>query len=304
MNLRKAAKRFLPPIIVDAVRWLRIRCADEVSRQYLREGVESWWHRYNVDKERLIMTALADQTLLKRLRSGEALQSGYGVGVDEHCIEYPWLFSYLNDEPEALLDAGSTLNYPYILDQPILGKKQIHILTLKPEANCFWQRGISYLYCDLRDIPVRDRYYDVVACISTLEHVGCDNTRYTRDKAHKEDRGEDFVLAMRELARVLKPDGELFLTVPFGVYRHFGFQQQFDKQVLSRAIDAFGKARKVTVAFCRYTREGWNVADEAGCAECEASWITRRRGEWPNPLPSEPDLAIGARAVACVKFIK
>ena len=169
----------------------------------------------------------------------------------------------------------------------------------------FWQKGISYLFHDVRDIPIRDAYYDTIACLSTLEHIGCDNALYTGDEAHRECKPEDFVLAMQELCRVLKLGGRLFLTVPFGIYRHFGTRQQFDQKLLARAIEAFGKESLLSVTFYRYTAEGWNVADAADCAECEyVEWIARTRDQWPDPLPVEPDLAAAARAVACVRLIK
>jgi len=38
---------------------------------------------------------------------------------------------------------------------------------------------------------------------------------------------------MQELARVLKPGGRLYLTVPYGVYEHHGFQQVFDADRLA-----------------------------------------------------------------------
>jgi hypothetical protein len=88
--------------------------------------------------------------------------------------EYSWLLAHLQSGPEIFLDAGSALNHAFILEQPVLEKKKLHILTLAPESNCFWQKGISYLYHDLRSIPIRDGYYDAIVGLSTLEHVGCD----------------------------------------------------------------------------------------------------------------------------------
>jgi SAM-dependent methyltransferase len=163
------------------------------------------------------------------------------------------------------------------------------------------------LYDDLRDIPIRNDYYDAIICLSTLEHLGCDNTLYTQDETYQENRPEDFVLAMKELHRVLKPGGLLFLSVPFGVYRHFGSFQQFDRKLLSRAIEAFGLASNVIETFYRYTADGWQTVTAADCAECEyVEWITTlgSQRQWPNPLPVEPDLAAASRAVACIRLVK
>src|SRR6185369_11734557 len=114
-----------------------------------------------------------------------------GVGIDERCVEYPWLVSRLSREPETMLDAGSALNHAFLLDLPQLSTKKLHILTLAPERNCFFQRGIGYLYEDLRRLPLRSELYDCVACISTLEHVGCDNTAYTGGAEHGAEQDPD-----------------------------------------------------------------------------------------------------------------
>lgn len=302
MYIKRHIKRLLPPIVLDALWWVREK---RLQRRYLRGGKVPWSPGYGIYKKQLVMKALADGVLLERFRRGESLPSGYGVGVDERCIEYPWLLVHLHDGPGFLLDAGSTLNHDYILDYPVLRRKVIHILTLAPEASCFWQKGVSYLFCDLRDIPVRDAYYDFIACISTLEHVGCDNRFFTRSEAQYEHRPEDFALVMKGLHRVLKPGGALFLTVPFGVYRHFGMFQQFDRNLLSRAIESFGQASEVTETFYRYSAEGWNVSDAEDCAGCEyVEWIPWARNQRLDPLPVEADRAAAARAVACVKIVK
>jgi hypothetical protein len=305
MRPSQFAKKFLPPIAVDAIRWLKNRDADKPMHQYLQSGRVPWTPGYGLYRSQFIAQALADETLLERFRRCEPLPSDYGVGLDERCIEYPWLMAYLCDEPEILLDAGSTLNHDVILDHPVLQRKVIHILTLAPEANCFWQKSISYFFCDLRDILIRDSYYDTVACLSTLEHVGCDNTLYTRNDLDREHCPEDLVLVMEELRRVLKPGGTLLLTVPFGAYRHLGTFQQFDRKLLSRAIEAFGKACQVTTTFYRHTAEGWNLADTDDCAACEyVEWIMRPPAERPHKFPLQPDGAVAARAVACVQIVK
>jgi len=70
---------------------------------------------------------------------------------------------------------------------------------------------------------------------------------------------------MQEFRHVLKPDGTLFLTVPFGVYQHFGTFQQFDRELLCRTVEAFGNMDEVGKAFYRYDSGGWNAAEAASC---------------------------------------
>lgn len=309
MKAREIAKILLPPIVFDTIRSVRKKKVNKPLQQYLINGKIPipWSSGYDLYQTKLIIQALSDEILLERFRCNESLPPDYGVGVDERCIEYPWVMARLHDELELLLDAGSTFNYEFILNQPVLRRKVIHILTLAPESTCFWQRGISYLFHDLRDIPIRDAYYDTIVCISTLEHVGCDNTIFTHNKAHREHRPEDFTLAMQELRRVLKPGGTLFLTVPFGIYRHFVMFQQFDRNLLSHAIKAFGKANETEEAFYRYTAQGWQLSNELDCGESKfVEWIAQKWATCQklDSLPVEPDLAAAARSVACVRLVK
>lgn len=293
----KLIRQLLPPLIIDASSGITQRVA---LGRYIRNDRVPWSPGYGLHGRQLIDQALKDQTLLERFRRREPLPPGYGVGLDERCVEYLWLLAQMQDSPEVLLDAGSTLNHEFVLDQPVLRQKELHILTLDPEDTSFWQRGISYLYGDLRDIPIKDAYYDTIACISTLEHVGSDNSLYKGEPAHGEDSSDGIVLATRELFRVLKPGGSLYLTVPFGAYRHHGTFQQFDKNLLSSAVTSVFQPAKITETFYRYSAAGWQLADPEECADCEyVEWINLPHGEWPKPTPVEPDGAAAARAVAC-----
>lgn len=137
MSLKQITKRLLPPIVVDTIRWVRNKNDNKALQRYLHGGRVPWSPGYDIYKKQLIMRALRDETLLGLFRCGEPLPPGYGVGVDERCIEYPWLLAHLHDGPEVLLDAGSTLNHDFVLDLPVFQRKVMHILTLAPEANCF-----------------------------------------------------------------------------------------------------------------------------------------------------------------------
>ncbi len=312
MSPVQIARRFLPPIIIDGIRWLRntimtVRLRRKVSKDlqvYLKDGIPAWSPDYEVYRQELICKTLTNPTLLACFRQGELLPVKYGVGFDERCVEFPWLMVNLHDQPERLLDAGSTFNLDFIVNQPILQRKKIHILTLAPESNCFWNRGISYLFHDLRDIPIQDNYYDTVVCMSTLEHVGYDNTLFTEDNTYQEHQPDDYLTVMQELRRVVKTGGVLLLTVPFGRYQELSAFQQFDHQLLRRAIEAFGPA-DVTETFYRYTADGWQIAKAADCATCEyvvsAPWL---RAQSPGLYAPEPDLAVAARSVACIRMAK
>jgi SAM-dependent methyltransferase len=276
--------------------------------QFLRRGRIPMSPGYEQYREEFIDRVLNDQVILVRFRTGAPLPPRYGVGIDERCIEYPWLFARLPATAERLLDAGSILNHRFLIDHPTLAAKKLHILTLAPEHAAFWQRGIAYLYEDLRAIPIRDELYDTVICISTLEHVGLDASYYTRNPAHRENHPDAFVPAIQELRRVLRPGGRLYLTVPYGVPRNIGSMQVFDAALLARAIEAFAPAHTDSTYY-RYTAHGWQVAGADACATAEYVECYHRYNETPESVrpaefPREPDLAAAARAVACLVLAK
>src|ERR1700757_3858905 len=97
------------------------------------------------------------RTLATPLPQGQ-LPPGYGRWLDERLVEYPWLFSQLTEGPGSLLDAGSTLNHALILDHPKLREREITIMTLAPEEYC--QKGVSYVYGDLRKTTFSDGAFD------------------------------------------------------------------------------------------------------------------------------------------------
>jgi SAM-dependent methyltransferase len=253
----------------------------------------------------VIAGVLDDIGIRERFRLSQPLPDQYGIAIDERCVEYPWALANLPADGATVLDAGSALNHDYILDAAPLPTKRIAILTLAPEHACFWSRGISYLFSDLRDIPLRDGLFDAVTCLSTLEHVDFDNAYYTKGVPQSFQASGDYRAVVGELNRVLKVNGTLLFTVPFGQRRNFGEFQQFDRALLDEAIAAFGQAHERVVTFYRYSSTGWQLADAASCAQCEyVEWITRPRSEWPETVPVEPDLAAAARAVACVRLVK
>ena len=300
MSMKGVAKKAFGSLGLEVKRTTRPQAPEWKARV-------PWSPGYTEARDQFIGEWLADSIRLQVFRDNRPLPEHFGIGFDERCVEYPWLFSRLRPEPEIILDAGSTLNQEFILDQPLWQRKKLYIVTLGPEDDCFWHKGVSYFYDDLRNMPIRDDYYDTIVCLSTLEHIGCDNSFYKKDDTAGEQRPDDFVIALQSLRRILKPGGSLLLSVPFGVHRHFGCFQQFDQDLLCRALEAFGKAAQVSQTFYRYDANGWQIARCEDCAACEyVGWIADvwRHRRWPTPIPVEPDRAAAARAVACVSLTK
>lgn len=65
-----------------------------------------------------------------------------------------------------------------------------------------WDTSRANIVCDIIDMPLEDNSVDVVLCTEVFEHL------------------KDPVLAVQEIARILKSGGELILTAPFCSLTH------------------------------------------------------------------------------------
>jgi SAM-dependent methyltransferase len=268
---------------------------------YERSGSIPWSPGYQEMRDLFVEKALADESLLERFRRDTALPPDYGIGVDERVVEYPWMYARLPAGAGRVLDAGGVLNYGFLVAHPLMRPKKVHVVTLVPEGRCRCVDGVSHIYEDLRSMPVSSGFYDTVVCLSTLEHIGMDNTMF---RAGAEDAPEDYAIAVREMRRVLNPGGALLLTVPFGAYRHFGSFQLFDGRLIDGVVAAFAPSRTEETYF-RYSARGWSRSDRSSCATAEyVPWIMQPPHERPVSFPVQPDRAAAARAVACLELVR
>ena len=259
-------KSLAPPLLLHA--YSELQTTQSLAR-YQRSDRRPWRTGYWEYKNQYLRNAVNNDAILQTFLKGNPLPDGYGFRLDARVVEIPWVLSRLTKRKGRLLDAGSSLNHEVVLKSPALADKRITIITLAPEAECHWRLGISYVFGDLRDLGFRDGYFDMIACISTIEHVGMDNTMYlsTPDKTNRGDTKE-FLLAVREMRRALKPGGVLYITVPFGRYENHGWFQQFDSQMMDKLIEEFGPSHFNDTIF-RYEPNGWRLSDRASCADCQ-----------------------------------
>jgi SAM-dependent methyltransferase len=225
------------------------------------------------------------------------LPAGYGFRLDERIVEYPWFLARLPDHSGTLLDAGSILNHNFLLRHPRLVHKRIFISTLAPEAECFWRYGVSYVYEDLRDSCFRDGSFDWVVSLSTVEHIGMDNTMlYTVDAGKRESDKLAHLQATAEFRRLLKSGGTLYLSVPFGKHQDHGWFQIFDAAMVDRLIENFRPSRVAETHF-RYTESGWVTSDRGASRDSTYFDIHKRKNY-------DPDFAAASRAVVCLELVK
>lgn len=254
---------------------------------YVMRGKKMGYKGYMTYRQNYVFNVLRNHYLMNSFRLKKPLPEGYGFGLDERVVEYPWLLSQISDQSSLVLDAGGGLNFEFIMH--FLKEKHIIVYTLSPDReNHVKRRSVSYLYGDLRENILNTNSVDEIVCLSTIEHVGMDNSRYTGRGGEKIEP-ESFCLVMKEFYRVLKPRGKLFLTVPYGLLQDLGWLIQFDANRLDVLIKCFG-GKVIEETYFKYTL-GWQISDKDDCKYC--GYIENKRPCYNH-----------ATAIACIVMEK
>lgn len=272
---------------------------------YLHSDRRPWRRGYGVYKNKYLEESLNDPALMNIFLTSQPLPKHYGYRLDARLVEIPWVLSRLQEGRLKLLDAGSSLNSEVVVTAQGLAGKNITILTLAPEGVCFWEKGISYVFGDLRNLDFKDETFDSIICISTIEHVGMDNTLYDKKNPYAIPSSQkDFLIAINELKRVLKTGGSLFCTFPFGKYENHGWFQQFNSKLMDTLIEGFHPVNYSETIF-KYNLDGWVISDRESCVECQ--FFDVHTSKYFDPLSTigyPPDYPAGERAIACLELIK
>jgi SAM-dependent methyltransferase len=175
------------------------------------------------------------------------------AGTDERVIEIPWVLSRLSGA-RALEVGYAFAEPPYLAALLGVGFEELVGVDLAAAE----VPGLTGIQADVRELPFADASFDVVLCVSTLEHVGADNTAYGLDS---EADGASRLTALRELRRVLTPRGRMLITVPCGEPGDYGWFHQDDVSGWTRLFARAGFFVEEQEAY-ELTEDGWRTAPE------------------------------------------
>jgi len=122
---------------------------------------------------------------------------------------------------------------------------------MKIQEKSYTSNNFNIIVCDGRKMDFPDSSFDAVSCISAIEHIP--------------NNGD--ILAIKEIARVLKPNGKAFISVPYSQKYEEGkshgghFERRYDYNALNtRLIQPSGlKLRKVGFIFDQKSRKLTNI---------------------------------------------
>jgi len=175
------------------------------------------------------------------------------AGTDERVVEVPWVLARVRLSGRVLEVGYAFAERAYLAALLRAGVELVGADLATREVE-----GMECVEADVRELPFSDRSFDQVLLVSTLEHVGADNTVY--GLAAESDGGAR-VDALRELRRVLRRDGSLLVTVPLGEPGDHGWFRQEDERGWTRLYARAGFFVEEQEAY-ELTPEGWRAAPE------------------------------------------
>lgn len=176
------------------------------------------------------------------------------VGTSERVVEIPWVVSRYRGE-QRVLDVGSAFAVSlYLRHMTRLGIAELHGVDLSARPI----KGMVMTRADVRSMPYPDGHFQLIHCISTLEHVGRDNSKYGIAEG---GQTEGDVEGLSEMARVLEKPGRILITVPFGRLEHQSWFKQYDLPAWEALLQRAGLMAREQVYY-EYSPSGWKVATD------------------------------------------
>ncbi|MEO8562049.1 MAG: hypothetical protein ABI601_08250 [bacterium] len=158
--------------------------------------------------------------------------------------------------------------------------------------------AVRYEFSDLRALPYRDAWFPLVVSLSTLEHVGMDNSGYGGSSRASIDPVAETIGAMRELRRVTITGGAALVSVPFGLRSDRGWLRVFDAEDLD-GLTRHSGWRVQHACFYRAMIDGWRECTMQAAAM--AGYNDPRRCSAPA-LRTAPTWVAAAEAVALLEL--
>ena len=175
------------------------------------------------------------------------------AGTDERVVEIPWVLSRLRTSGRVLEVGYAFAETAYVAALLRSGVELVGVDLATREVT-----GMQAVEADVRELPFPDRSFDQVLLVSTLEHVGADNTVYGLEAERDESAR---LAALRELGRVLRRDGSLLVTVPLGEPGDHGWFRQEDQRGWTRLYARAGFFLEEREAY-ELQPDGWRAAPD------------------------------------------
>jgi len=166
--------------------------------------------------------------------------------LSERFTEYMWILKNL-DISGKLLDVGCTES-SFATELSKISSLQVFGIDIRKIKN----PNFDFFVEDITKTHFENDFFDKITIISTIEHVGLEGYE---NKVINLNADLD---AIKEIKRILKPTGTLYLTTPFGknIIKWF---RTYTPTSLKKLLEEFNVIKK---QFFFQTETGWNETDE------------------------------------------
>lgn len=184
------------------------------------------------------------------------------VFINERIVEIPFVIQSMpTDKSVEVLDLGCVeSSIPIHLSS--LGYKLVGVdFRICPYAH----PNFRFVRSDILKLPFKDDYFDIVTCVSTLEHIGLG---FYSDQAIENYAD---INALKAIYKVLKKGGLLILTLPCGIKRETAQQRIYDLESLKILLKDFNvKQEKYFANFSGGRNNYWLEIDKEKACKIES----------------------------------
>lgn len=196
-----------------------------------------------------------------------------GMVTTERVVEYPFVFQQLHGVTGPVLDVGCCQSRLPIA----LASRGFHVVGMDFNLYPYAHPGLRAIRGDLMKMPFGTGTFSAVLAVSVIEHIGIGHYG-------EPESGNGDLVALREIARILKPGGKAVITVPYGRTLTNDWMRVYDEPRLRQLIAPL----RITGVEYAISRTGlWMPASAAEAAEVD----------WNGPQRSVA-LLVGEKAAA------
>lgn len=225
-----------------------------------------WWTRQKIVGE------ICERTLAASEYWDAYIHQPHLRFYDERIVEYSWAINKISklEQKTRFLDIGCVMNTKYCLEKLLKQFTDIHFLNLVSEPLAMHGR-ISFHTQDIRECDLPKHSFDCITCISTLEHVGGDNSyndfsingtsEIEAPNQYREPCWQEGFISLMEL---LAPDGLLLVSMPYGG----GLWKNGEYKLGEQDIEDFHEIasrykRKVITTIMQKDKNGWHKINDS-----------------------------------------
>ena len=180
----------------------------------------------------------------------------YGKGMPERAVEI--LMARLTYVPgKKVLDVGyaNTMECHRAMIAALPPPRHLTGIDIAEPAYDAHQYYETTIQADITRTSFSNATFDLIWCVSALEHFGMDNSVYTEEFSREPAMDAQ---AVREMLRILAPGGQILITVPYGKFEDHGSHKNYDRDHWQMLLDIARPAGRVTEWYFRHTHgRGW-----------------------------------------------